>query len=272
MRLLCIICCISCLLTPLASNGGTDTSRILLTGSSTLAPLMLEIAKRYESKHKEVRIDVQTGGSSRGIADVRRGLADIGMISRSLKSNEEDLMGYVVALDGICIILHKQNKVTSLTIQQIVDIYTGKIENWKVVGGNDGKITVVHKAEGRSTLELFLKNFGLNNSDVKPHVIIGDNQQGIKTVAGNQNSIGYVSIGAAEYANSTGTPVKLLPMNGVDASVANVLNGSYPLSRQLILVTKKDTNAAVLQFIKYTQRDEVDDLIKAQFFVPITHR
>jgi phosphate transport system substrate-binding protein len=131
-------------------------------------------------------------------------------------------------------------------------------------------ITVVNKAEGRSTLELFLNYLNLKNSEVKPHLIIGDNSQGIKTVAGNRDAIGYVSIGAAAYEAKHGTPVKLLPLDGVAATVANVRNGTFPLSRPLNLVTQAVPGGLALEFIDFARSMEVHDLVEAQYFVPVT--
>lgn len=242
-------------------------SKLRLTGSSTVAPLALEMAKRYERKHPGIRIDVQTGGSSRGINDARMGMADIGMVSRALKSSEEDLTPYLIAVDGIAIILHEGNSIDSLSDEQIVSIYKGEVTNWKEVGGSDREITVVNKAEGRSTLELFLHHFKLKNSQIKARVVIGDNQQGIKTVAGNEGSIGYVSIGAAEYEEQRGTPIKLIPMAGIPASVSAVAKGDFPLSRQLNFVTKGDPSDLERKFIEFAQSTAVQDLIAAQFFV-----
>lgn len=190
------------------------SGKLVITGASTLAPLISEIGKRFESLHPKVRVDVQTGGSSRGVADARQGLADIGMVSRAMKDEEKDLYAFPVARDGVGIILHKDNPVQALTDEQVVAIYTGKIINWKDVGGKDAPIAVVNKAEGRSTLEVFLHYFRLKNTDVKAQVVIGDNEQGVKTVAGNRNAIGYVSIGTAEYDESQGVPIKLLPTGG----------------------------------------------------------
>lgn len=243
--------------------------KLVLTGSSTVAPLAVEIGKRFESLHGNVRVDVQTGGSSRGISDARAGLADIGMASRALKDNERDLLSFTIALDGISIILHKTNPVNALDKQQIIDIYTGKITHWKTVGGNDAPITVVNKAEGRSTLELFLHYFGLKNTDVKPHVVIGDNQQGIKTVIGNPGAIGYVSVGTAEYEAGQGAAIKLLPLAGIAASVENVRNRSFPLSRPLNLVTRAEPAGLTKTFIEFARSPEVNDLIEAQYFVPV---
>lgn len=246
-----------------------DPQKITLTGSSTVAPLTLEIGKRFEKLNKGVRVDVQTGGSGRGISDARSGQAMIGMASRALKADEKDLLAFTIALDGICVILHKSNPVSKLSDEQIKAIYTGQIRNWKEVGGKDAPITVVNKAEGRSTLELFLGYFALKNSDVKAQVVIGDNQQGIKTVSGNPDSIGYVSIGTAEFEEQDGTPIKLLAMNGIAPSVENVRNGTFPLSRPLNLLTKSAPQGLVKRFLDFAQSKEVHDLVKDQYFVPL---
>ncbi len=243
--------------------------RLVLTGSSTVAPLAGEIAKRFEQLHPGVRVDVQTGGSSRGIADARRGTADIGMASRALKPKETDLTSHTIALDGISIILHSDNPSVALTDEQIAAIYTGKIAKWNQVGGPDAPITVVNKAEGRSTLELFLHHFKLNNEDIHAGIVIGDNQQGILTVAGDPNAIGYVSIGTASYEVSRGTKIRMMPMKGVEPSLANVRNGTFPLSRPLNLVTHGEVSQVAAAFIAFAQSPQVHDLVEAQYFVPI---
>lgn len=246
-----------------------DAQKLVLTGSSTIAPLALEIGKRFERLNPGVRVDVQSGGSTRGVNDARAGLADIGMASRALKPEERDLMAHRIAMDGIGIILHQKNPVKSLDDEQIKAIYTGKITNWQQLGGEDRKITVVSKAEGRSTLELFLHHFQLKNPQIRAHVVIGDNQQGIKTVAGNVGAIGYVSIGTAEYEEAHGTPIRLLPMAGVPATVANVRAGRFHLSRPLNLLSKGAPAGLAKRFIEFAQSAAVDDLVTAQYFVPL---
>ncbi len=250
-------------------SNDTEIEKLVLTGSSTVAPLAAEIGKRFESLHSNVRVDVQTGGSSRGVSDARAGLANIGMVSRALKNDEKDLLAFTIALDGISVIINKVNTVEALNKQQIIDIYTGKIVNWKDVGGSDAPITVVNKAEGRSTLELFLHYFGLKNTDVKPQVVIGDNQQGVKTVVGNPDAIAYVSVGTAEYEASHGAVIKLLPLEGIAASIENVRNRSFPLSRPLNLVTRAAPAGLAKTFIEFASSPQVNDLIEAQYFVPV---
>lgn len=246
-------------------------ARLVLTGSSTVAPLALELAKRFEKLNPGVRIDVQAGGSSRGVADARSGTADIGMASRELNPDERDMIAHKIATDGVCMIVHRANAIAALTDRQVIDIYTGKVGVWNEVGGTGGRITVVNKAEGHSTLELFLHHFSLKNSAIKAHVVIGDNEQGIKTVAGNPGAIGYVSVGTAEFDAAHGTPIKLLPMDGVAASVDNVANGSFKFSRPLNLITRGAPAGWAKRFIDFAQSEQVHDLVQAQFFVPLAH-
>ena len=259
----------SCILLSMGFNAQAADQKLTLTGSSTIAPLALEMAKYYEKKHPGVRIDVQSGGSSRGISDARQGLADIGMVSRALKPDEKDLKDFMIAKDGIAIILNKKNEVSKLTNEQIVNIYTGKVTNWKQVGGADQAIVIVNKAEGRSTLDLFLNFFKLKNSDIKASVVAGDNEQAVKTVAGSAYSIGYVSIGTAEYDSTHGVPIKLLPMDGIPASIETVKTDKFPLSRVLNLVTKAEPSGLQKQFIEFAQSKEAFDIIKKEYFVPI---
>ena len=104
----------------LSACGQSETEKLVLTGSSTVAPLASEIARAFEQLHPETRIDVQTGGSSRGINDARNDLADIGMVSRALKSNESDLTAQTIAWDGITLILNSSNPVQLLTVVKLL--------------------------------------------------------------------------------------------------------------------------------------------------------
>ncbi|MDT8408987.1 MAG: phosphate ABC transporter substrate-binding protein [Wenzhouxiangellaceae bacterium] len=252
----------------LVGLGHAEDRQLTITGSSTVAPLVMEMAKRFEQRHADVRIDVQTGGSTRGLIDARRGTADIGMMSRALTEKEADMVGHTLALDGVTLIVHRDNPLEDIDKAQVRAIYRGEIQNWSALGGPDQPITVVHKAEGRSTLEVFLAHFELKNSEVQPDAIIGDNQQGLKTVAGNRYSIAYVSIGAAVYERNRGAAIKPLSLSGVAPEVARVRTGEFPLSRPLNLVTAEPPQGLAREFIEFARSAEVHDLIEAQFFVP----
>lgn len=249
----------------------TPAQTLTLTGSSTVAPLAQELAHRFEALHPGVKINVQAGGSSRGVADARSGAAQIGLVSRSLKDEDKDLIAFTVARDGICMIVHKDNAIGALTPEQIKDLYTGKLHDWSEVGGAKHSVTIVNKAEGRSTLELFLHHFGLKAEQIKADVVIGDNQQGIKTVVGNPYAVGYVSIGTAEYEASHGAPIKLLPLNGIAPTTASVKDGSFPLARPLNLVTRGTPTGLTKDFIDFSLSSAAHEYIIKEYFVPVSN-
>ena len=255
----------SCQESPASSSAAI---KLEITGSSTIAPLISEIGKRFETRHPHFRIDVQTGGSSRGVHDIRQGLADIGMVSRALKTGEDYLHGTTLAYDGIGLIVHQSNPLSSLDADDVKNIYTGVWTNWDEVGGISAPITVVNKAEGRATLELFLNYFTLTSSQIKAHVVIGDNEQGIKTVAGNPHAIAYVSIGTAEYDANHNVPIKLLALGKTPASLIEVETGRFPLSRPLTLITKTAPTGALKTFIDFATSSDTYDLITKHYFVP----
>ena len=250
-------------------KAGLQQQKLIITGASTIAPLVSELGKRFEKQHPGTRIDVHTGGSARGLTDASQGLADIGMVSEALTEEEQKGMQvFLIGRDGISIIVHADNPLDKIVRKQVVAVYTGKIKNWKDLGGKDSPITLVHKAEGRSTLTLFLDYFGIDNKAVKADVVIGDDQQGIKTVAGNPNSIGYVSVGSTEQSIKQGVKVKLLILDGVKATTANVENGSFPWKRPLNLVTNGQPAGLTKEFIDFAQAKENYDLVRKENFVP----
>ncbi|MEM7697580.1 MAG: phosphate ABC transporter substrate-binding protein [Verrucomicrobiota bacterium] len=262
----------------LLAGCGTDSTSVYLTvtGSSTVAPLLSEIAKRFESANPGIRIEVQTGGSSRGIADAIAGRANIGMSSRELKEDEAGLVSHPIAVDGIAVILHQENPVKGLTLQQLADIYTGKIERWSELGGPDREIIVVNKAEGRGTLEVFLKAVSLDSSDISADLIAGENQHAIKTVAGNADAIGYVSIGAAEAEIEGGLAITMPTIDEIPPSADAVASGSFPISRPLLLLVPENTQTedsaeveATRSFVAFAKGESVSDIISAQLYVPI---
>jgi phosphate transport system substrate-binding protein len=159
--------------------------------------------------------------------------------------------------------------VKELSLEQLKQIYTGQIKNWKVLGGKDLQITVVSKAEGRSTLELFLSFFQLKPTELKASVIIGDNEQGIKTVSGNVGSIGYVSVGTAVFQASNGAKIKVLPMNGIEPNAETIRSGKFPMSRPLNLVTSKTPAPNLKPFIEYAQSTAVKSIVEGQYFVTL---
>jgi phosphate transport system substrate-binding protein len=250
-----------------AEGGGeAGGGRVVVTGSSTVAPLVAEMARRFEAGRPGVRVDVETGGSGRGIADVRVGRAELGMVSRRLKRDESDLAGHVLALDGVGVIVHGANDVAGLSREQLAAIFTGEAGDWAEVGGSGGRIVVVNKADGRATLEVFLGYLGLDSADVKADVVVGENLHAIQTVAGNRGAIGYVSVGVA--AGPDGAGVRLVGVDGVEATVVAVARGEFPVVRPLQLVTKGGVEGLAAEFLAYVRSGEVSDLVEQYGYVP----
>ncbi len=228
------------------------------------------MAKRYEEANPGVRIEVQTGGTSRGISDTLSGVADLGLASRVLTDEEaEKLTAHRIAADGVCVVLHKDNPVNDLSKQQLIDIYTKKVTNWSAFGGPDATIVVANKADGRSTLEVFLGFVGLDKADVKADVVVGENLHVINSVVSNPNTIGYVSIGTAATEAQGGTPIKLIATDGIAATTENVASSTFPITRPLTIIEDAETSPAAKAFLDHLKSPEINDIIEKHFFVPV---
>lgn len=246
-----------------------ELESILLTGSSTIGPLVAAAAERYEKQHPHVQVDVQTSGSSRGIADARRGLADIGMTSRALEPAERaGLREYVVATDGVGFLVHHQNPVEGLTGGQLLDIFTGIKTDWEQVGGEPGEIVVVNRPAGRSELSLVADYFRIPSARMVAAAIAGENTQVLKLVAGNPRAIAYVSIGSVAQGITASSQTRLLELNGIPATAERVRDGSYALSRPLVLVTRNNARPAVQAFLDELLSERMDEFILSCAFVP----
>lgn len=262
-----LVCIVSAGCAPSRSAEIDVGVRVSVSGSSTIGPLLREVARRYEREHPNVRIDIQTGGSARGLSDVRRGLSQIGMVSRALTEAERDLRGHVIGFDAVALIVHADNPVAGLSTDQLRRVYRRQIPDWKVLGGPQGRIVLVHKAEGRSTLEVFLNATGLTNREIHPDIVAGENEQVVKTVAANRAAIGYVSLGSARQNTAAGTPIRVIPLDGVVPDEASVRSGAYPIARVLTLVTRPEPAPPVRAFLEYVRSEAVADLFARWHFV-----
>ncbi len=241
--------------------------KITVTGSSTIAPLLSEIAKQFENDNTDIKVDIQTGGSSRGIADTNKGISDIGMSSRALFPQEKiNLKTHTLALDGVAFIVNSANKVNKIDKKIAIDIYNKKITNWKELGGSDKEIVVISRSKSRSELKLVSKFLGLKN--LKADIVAGENQHLIKLIEGNKDAIGYVSVGETEHEILNGKEIRALSINDIQANSENVKNGSYPLIRPLILITKQEPEEKVKKFLTHALSKKVNNLVTSLSFVP----
>ena len=246
--------------------GATDTEKkengelsgtLTIAGSTSVQPFSEVLAEEFMAKHKDIQVNVQGGGSSQGIEAAVSGAADIGSASRDLEDEEEakNLISIPIAIDGVAVVVSKDNKVTGLTAEQIKNIYLGNIKNWKEVGGADATITVVTREDGSGTREAFSKGI-MNEEDIINSAIVQNSTGAVRTtVAGDKNAIGYVSMA------SLNSEVKAVKLDGVAATEANVKNGTYKLQRPFIYITKGDPKGIAKEFIDFVLSEEGQKII-----------
>ena len=240
-----------------------DTAKITISGSTSVGPTMEVLAEVYE-KDNDVNIEVQQVGSSAGIKNTIDGTSDLGMSSRDLKDEEtKEVDGTQIAIDGIAVITNTANKVTNLTSEQVKDIFTGKITNWKDVGGEDAQIVVVSREDGSGTRDGFQDILGFESDELIKDAQICDGSGNVKsTVEGNENAIAYISFG---YLGDTLNDVKI---DGVEPTDANVVDGKYPISRPFIVVNKKDGLSDVAKaFVDFIMSEEGQNIVAEEGFI-----
>jgi phosphate transport system substrate-binding protein len=239
-----------------------------ITGSSTMAPLLVDFAKRFSTLYPEARIEVEAGGSARGIADVMQGKAAIGMVSRPMTGNESALYSFAIGRDGISLVVHSSNPVRSLSNRQVTELYTGKIASWKSVGGSDAQPAVINAQPGYASVELFTHFFNVKYEDIKAHAVVGENSARVRAIVENPHGIAYVSVGAAQRHAEAGAPIRLLPVDGVAATQKNIRSGNFPISRPLLLVTRDLPAGLAKEFIRFSLSAQVTDIVTGHDFVP----
>jgi len=248
-----------------------------ISGSSTIQPLVEKWIPLYREKGGEA-IKLSGGGSGAGVKNAIAGTSQIGMASRSLKDDEKAALKHAtVGIDALAIVVHKDNPVSALSKAQLVDLYSGKIDNWQTLGGLNRPVVRISKEVGRSTLELFEHFTGLtspdrNKNDGKPQIskdsyVIGANLEALTLVGGLPGAVGYVSVGTALAMAQAGMPVKVLPLDGITPSEESIVGGRYPIIRELNLVYKAET-PAVSAFIDLAMSPAGQAEVKALGFVP----
>lgn len=247
---------------------GKGIVTLSISGSSTMGPLLNSLARDFEALYPTVRVSVDTGGTLRGIQNVRSGASAIGMASRNLTDGEQNLQAFPIARDGGGIVVSASNPVRGLTSDQLRNIYTDKINSWRGVGGADAPITVVSREKGRSILEVFLQYLDLPESALRPDAIAGENAAAFDAAISDQNAITLMSAGESARNIAAGMPLKLLEIDGVPATIATLANGNYPLLRPLTLITRNVPEGTVKLFIDFCLSSQATEHVRHFDFIP----
>ncbi len=242
------------------------SGKISLAGSTTVQPLAEVLAEAYMGMNSDVVIEVQGGGSSVGVTSAGEGTVDIGMASRAIKDSEfetfPDLEVFTIARDGIAIVTHPDTEVPSLSIAQVRDIFAGEITNFSEVGAPDAPITVVSREEGSGTRAAF-EELVMEHEEEKliteNALLQQSNGQVRTTVSTTPNAIGYISFG---FLDDSTRPV---PIDGVDPTVDNVKNDSYPIARPLNMLTNGAPNEAAQAFLDFILSDAGQEIVAEDY-------
>ncbi len=252
-------------------------------GSDTIVNLALAWAEAYQKVNPDVRISVSGGGSGTGLAALVNGTTDIANASRKIKPEEVadakkngiDPHEIEIARDAIGVIVHPDNPVQQLTLQQISDIYSGKITNWKEIGGEDRPIVLLSRETNSGTHVFFLEQVvRLGDSKSKtlfsPDTLLLPSSEGIiAEVRQNPNAIGYDGLG---YITPEVKTLAIAPKSGgeyVKPSIETVNNGKYPIARPLFMYTPGEPQGDVKTYLDWILGPEGQKIVEQLGFVPL---
>ena len=247
-----------------ADNNGGDTAAITGTvstdGSTSMEKVIGALSESFMAANGGVTVNYNPTGSGSGITAVQEGTCDIGLSSRALKDEEKaaGLKETVLAYDGIAIIVHTDNPVSDLTLEQIAKLYTGEITNWKDLGGNDAEVVLIGREAASGTRDGFESITGTKDACQYRQELTSTGDV-ITAVSQNPDAIGYASLASVK------DTVKALNVGGVTPSEATVKDGSYLVQRPFVLVTVggKDLSPAAQAFFDYALSADAASIISA---------
>ena len=245
-----------------AGAGNTEVSgKVSLDGSTSMEKFVNALKEAMAEKYPNLTLEPQFTGSGTGIQSVIAGTADIGDSSRALKDEEkaQGLVENIVAIDGIAVVVDKNNAVANLTKDQLVKIYTGEITNWKEVGGADQKIVIIGREASSGTRGAFEEILDIEEK-CKYAQELNETGAVMAAVAATPGAIGYVSL------DNVDDSVIALQLDGVAPSEATVKDGSYALQRPFVMATKgeiKDQNEQVKAVFEFIDSEEGQAVIKS---------
>ncbi|MDC7225771.1 MAG: phosphate ABC transporter substrate-binding protein [Spirochaetales bacterium] len=243
-------------------------------GSTTLEPIIRSAIEAYEDIHADVRLSYEAQGSSVGVQGAIDEVYVLGGASRELKGDEpaNGAVATPIALDGIAVVANNSVLVDNLTKEQVAGIYKGDITNWSEVGGADKDIIVINRDEASGTRvafwELTIKSvYDKTTEFIKDAITVESNGDMVTKVGSTPDSIGYCGFGYLDKAVSSGA--KTLLVNGIEASVDNVLKGEFPISRKLNVITKDEPTGFAAEFIEFLLSDEGQTIVDDEGFISL---
>jgi phosphate transport system substrate-binding protein len=262
---------------------GRDGKAIQIKGSDTMVNLGQAWAEEFMKKYPEVSVAVTGGGSGTGIAALINGTTDIAMCSRAMTQKEIKLAKKKgvnpyeirVANDGIAIVIALQNPIKKLTVKQLSEIFSGKITNWKEVGGPDKKMVALSRDRNSGTHIFFLEevvklgNKKSPNEFAKGVLMMPSNQAIVEEVSGNPTAIGYIGLGYLNKRLEAIAVARDRTSAYVVPTVRTVSNKRYPISRALYIYTNGEPTEKIKTFMDFVLSDQGQKIVLDMDFVPL---
>jgi phosphate transport system substrate-binding protein len=257
-----------------AESGSVGSGTVVIAGSTSVQPLSEMLAETFTEVNRDISIEGQGGGSGQGVKAIQEGIADFGALSREVKEEEKEIAAvtYVLAKDGIAVVVNGESAVSNLSIEQLKGIFTGQIVNWEALGGQDEKIVVVAREEGSGTRSAFGELTKVIDKDaagaeidstVASALIQGSTGAVTQTVAEAPGAIGYISLG------SLNDSVKAVSVEGTQANTETVLNGSYKLSRPFLYIASGEPGGAAKVWIDFVLSEAGQDIVEEAGFIRV---
>jgi phosphate transport system substrate-binding protein len=251
--------------------GFSMAERLVLKGSTTVLPIAQKVSEAYMRQNPDVKISLSGGGSSNGIKAIIDGTTDIGNASRFIKGKEVKLavtkgvypVPHRVALDCIVPVVHKSNRVSNLTVEQLRNIYLGKIRNWSEVGGANRRIVVISRDSSSGTFDAW-KGLVMKKKRVIPSALTVPSNGGlVQAVSNTKGALGYIALG---YVSKS---IKTLKVEGIKGSEITTKQGVYPISRPLYMFTKGWPKGKTLDFLNFILSVKGQKLVKSVGSIPL---
>ena len=266
ISILTVVSLVACFFTGCGADKSTSNDGTVATdGSTSMEKVIGYLSEAYMEENADVKVTYNPTGSGSGIQAVAEGRCDIGLSSRDLKDEEKaDLVGTVVAIDGIAVIVNPENPVRDLTIEQIAALYKGEVANWSEVGGADAPVVLIGREAASGTRDGF-ESITDTEDLCKYSQELTSTGDVVQTVASNPNAIGYASVASVK------DTVKMIDVEGVTPTTETIQNGTYKVQRNFVFVTKKNAELSetVKAFFDFATSGLADDLIVKAGAVPV---
>lgn len=270
---------ISVIVIPFLFLGCTQKETINIGGSTTVLPVLSNAAESFREENPDIRIIVNAGGSGVGINQVGENKLDIGMTSRNITDEEKlkypnvEFNVISIGRDAVLPVVSSEiyeAGVTALTLKQIGEIYTGKITNWSELGGPDQEILCIDKETSRGTRHVFMQAVLGDKEAPAPgaDIVLGSNNEEQTALVQSNAAIGMLS---NAWLNDDIKGLTILMPNGteIEPSMANIINGTFPITRDLLIVTNGQPLGKTKQFIDYILSDKGQEIVEKTGYVRI---